>query len=1111
MKRKLLWKRWISLALGAAMVGTMIPATAKAQEETSVALLADFTFDDAAHVTGGGNAKAEVKGTYELKDSKDAENGQALYLDGNASNYLTVTDADGGSLLTGKKAITISYDAKPDRTSTSWVFYAAPDTKTQTNGKEYYIGAFANGGNTKVERYNNGRTVGFTASTGTDWAHVDIVYDENVTTVYVNGLKKESVENSNAQLTDILKDNSILYIGRANWGNGESYKGWIDNFRIYDGALADEQLVDEDVAKAAVVADKEALTIPETVTEDFTLPAKGQNGSEITWTATASENAVIGTDGYTVKVKRADDADVTVTFTGTFTMGKVTDTKSFAVAVRKNMDDADVVADALKALDIADKDEVQGNITLPEKLEVEGTDKDVTVAWKSSNAEVVTDMEKDGMAAGVVTRQEKNVKVTMTATVTCGKESGTKEITLTVKAAPTQRPKTTEYLFAYFTGSEGSATDEQIYFSTSENGAQWTDLTANGSPVLSSAIGDKGVRDPYLIRSAEGDRFWLIATDLSIYYRGGWGRANATTQGSTNLVVWESDNLVDWSEPRLVDVAGNIPGAGCAWAPEAMYDANTGNYVVYWATASDESNVNGDRMNMYYATTRDFRTFSDPVLWIDREHSIIDTTMIQVGDKYYRASGDGQITIEESDSIYEGWKIIGTLKDIFNNNNYSGSKLEGPEFFKYNEDDYLTDADGNPVETWGLMCDQYSEGKGYLPFRTTNIADQTTASWSPASDVNFGSLKKRHGTILPVTRAEYNLIMQEIGKKDLPSDMTALQAETENAVSVDDKDKYTEESWTVYENALKKAEGILANDAATQRTVDEGLEELRDARIGLEEKAEPVVLESITVTAPTKTEYTVGDELELAGMKVTAKYSDGSTEDIAVTDCEISGYDKTKTGEQTVTVTYEGKTNTFKVTVKEAAATPKLPYEDVAETDWFYDEVAYNYYAETMTGTDPTHFSPYATLVRAQFATILHRIEGEPVVAYTNRFPDVPDKQFYSTAVLWAADAKVVTGYTDSGCFGTNDPITREQMVVMMYRYADYKNYDISKTADLSSFSDAEQVSGFAETAMKWAVENGIIEGKENTDNSYRLDPQGSTSRAECAIIIQRFMETFDK
>ena len=177
--------------------------------------------------------------------------------------------------------------------------------------------------------------------------------------------------------------------------------------------------------------------------------------------------------------------------------------------------------------------------------------------------------------------------------------------------------------------------------------------------------------------------------------------------------------------------------------------------------------------------------------------------------------------------------------------------------------------------------------------------------------------------------------------------------------------------------------------------------------------------------------------------------------------------------------------------------------------DRFYDAAYYNYFAETMTGTDPTHFSPYEILPRAQFATILHRIEGKPAAAYTNRFPDVPDGQFYSTAVLWAADAKVVTGYTDSGYFGTNDPITREQMVVMMYRYADYKKYDISKTADLSSFSDAGQVSGFAETAMKWAVENGIIEGKKNTDGSYRLDPQGSTSRAECAIIIQRFMETF--
>ena len=278
----------------------------------------------------------------------------------------------------------------------------------------------------------------------------------------------------------------------------------------------------------------------------------------------------------------------------------------------------------------------------------------------------------------------------------------------------------------------------------------------------------------------------------------------------------------------------------------------------------------------------------------------------------------------------------------------------------------------------------------------------------------------------------------------------------------------------------------------------------------MKEAEKPVTLESITVTAPTKTEYTVGDELDLAGMKVVAKYSDDTEKEITE-GYEVSGYDKAKTGEQTVTVTYEGKTATFKVTVKEAAVAPKLPYVDVVESDWFYDAAYYNYFAETMTGTDPTHFSPYEILPRAQFATILHRMEGKPAAEYTNRFPDVPDGQFYSTAVLWAADAKVVTGYTDSGYFGTNDPITREQMVVMMYRYADYKKYDTSKTADLGRFSDADKVSGFAETAMKWAVENEIISGKESEDGSYRLDPQGSTSRAECAIIIERFMEKFEK
>ena len=164
-----------------------------------------------------------------------------------------------------------------------------------------------------------------------------------------------------------------------------------------------------------------------------------------------------------------------------------------------------------------------------------------------------------------------------------------------------------------------------------------------------------------------------------------------------------------------------------------------------------------------------------------------------------------------------------------------------------------------------------------------------------------------------------------------------------------------------------------------------------------------------------------------------------------------------------------------------------------------------------MTGLNDTTFGPGQSLARAQFAVILHRMNNTPEVAYTTKFPDVPAGQFYSEAVIWAAEAKIVTGYTDSGYFGTNDPITREQMVTMMYRYAKHMEYESEEPTDISAFTDADKVTKFAEEAMKWAVANGIIAGKENEDGSYRLDPQGDTSRAECAIIIQRFMEKFEK
>lgn len=185
----------------------------------------------------------------------------------------------------------------------------------------------------------------------------------------------------------------------------------------------------------------------------------------------------------------------------------------------------------------------------------------------------------------------------------------------------------------------------------------------------------------------------------------------------------------------------------------------------------------------------------------------------------------------------------------------------------------------------------------------------------------------------------------------------------------------------------------------------------------------------------------------------------------------------------------------------------QMTYEDVQPGDWFYDYVKNVTTAETMTGLNATTFAPNAPLVRAQFAQVLYRLAGKPVVTSTSNatFPDVADNDWYTAAVTWANSRKIATGYTDTGLFGTNDNITREQLAVMLLRYDDTlvnNHYKTDKRADLSKFQDGSSVSDFAKDAMAWAVERNLIEGK---DNGTRLDPQGTASRAECATILTRY------
>lgn len=300
------------------------------------------------------------------------------------------------------------------------------------------------------------------------------------------------------------------------------------------------------------------------------------------------------------------------------------------------------------------------------------------------------------------------------------------------------------YLMAHFTGED--ATGEQIYFATSVDGLHWTDLN-NSQPVLVSGIGEKGVRDPSLIRSEDGKTFRILATDLRIANGKGWDVAMHS--GSTSLVIWESMDLVNWSKPWLADVAGSIPSAGCAWAPEAIYDEENKNYVVYWATISPLDDI--DKARIYYATTTDFKKFSAPKMYINRpgRQGIIDTQIIKVEKstyKYYRASGDGQITIEGSNSILGDWTNIGNISHL----GLTGRDVEGPILFKFND-----------VNEWGLMVDQYRRGAGYLPLVSKDLSDPNNFKRVSSSDYSLGTSRKRHGSILSITAAELKAVSEK--------------------------------------------------------------------------------------------------------------------------------------------------------------------------------------------------------------------------------------------------------------------------------------------------------------------------------------------------------------
>ena len=184
----------------------------------------------------------------------------------------------------------------------------------------------------------------------------------------------------------------------------------------------------------------------------------------------------------------------------------------------------------------------------------------------------------------------------------------------------------------------------------------------------------------------------------------------------------------------------------------------------------------------------------------------------------------------------------------------------------------------------------------------------------------------------------------------------------------------------------------------------------------------------------------------------------------------------------------------------------KANFADVAADAWYADAVQYVYENGMMSGTSQTTFSPDLTTTRGMIVTILYRLENEPTVTGTTAFTDVAADQYYANAVAWAAQNGIVSGI-DATTFAPNNAITREQMAAILYRYAQFKGYDVSAKADLSVYTDATQVSTYATDAMAWANGAQLITGTSQAT----LTPAGNATRAQVATILMRFCENIAK
>lgn len=306
------------------------------------------------------------------------------------------------------------------------------------------------------------------------------------------------------------------------------------------------------------------------------------------------------------------------------------------------------------------------------------------------------------------------------------------------------------YLLVHFVEDpEGYGEQVHLSLSDGDDPCAWVRLNG-GRPLLRSDVGTTGIRDPFVVRG-DGELF-LVATDLRIYGGDDAGWDAWTRRGSRSILVWRSTDLVTWSDPWKLEVAP--PTAGMAWAPEALYDAERGAFLLYWSSklyAADDVAHEGEAYSRVLgAWTTDFRTVEEPHVLVDRGADVIDTTILVEDGVVHRVSKQESMAADSAKVFHEvGPSLFSdefrTVATRIGADAYD--RLEGPVLFRAHGED-----------AWYLFLDQYDRRpQGYIGFRTTDLA---SGRWEPVPSDRFRMPPDtKHGGVLPLVGDEWHRLL----------------------------------------------------------------------------------------------------------------------------------------------------------------------------------------------------------------------------------------------------------------------------------------------------------------------------------------------------------------